>query len=236
MRAKITRLRLGKAITNLRKIQEHRRLRFCHDPAPGRQVEKLRFRDVNLELKPAPALCRVDPATASADQLVASCLKIKLCLSALWLDSIHQRLEAAGGALSSGGAKLDILRADPEHDRLAGILWRNRQPERDGAIARFRKEQGIALLLEAALDEIHRRGGRESRHEQIRRSIVDGLRGSVLLNAATIEDHRAFAYRQGFDRIVRGVDHRSRQTLLQFLDLRPASASGSRIQLREGFV
>jgi hypothetical protein len=34
MRAKITRSPFGKAITNLRKIQEQRRLQFCHNPVP----------------------------------------------------------------------------------------------------------------------------------------------------------------------------------------------------------
>src|SRR5688572_2475252 len=124
-----------------------RRLRFCHDSVAGNGIEKLHLLEVNLELKPAAALSRVDPAAAPADEVVTSRLEVKVCLGASWLDPIHQRLEAAGRAFGSGRSNLDILRPNPEHHRPARIFSRNRQPERDGAITRFRKNHGIALLL-----------------------------------------------------------------------------------------
>ena len=90
MRAEITRAQLGKAIQILRKIQEQKRLRFCHDPAPGNRVKKMRFSQLNLELEAVPGFRLSGPTAAPADQIVGSGSKIKICLGALSLGPIDQ--------------------------------------------------------------------------------------------------------------------------------------------------
>ena len=80
MRAEITRAQLGKAITNLRKIQDQRKLRLLHNSTPGIWVEKVHFFEVNLELEPVAALALIGPLPASANQLMGSRLEVKIGL------------------------------------------------------------------------------------------------------------------------------------------------------------
>ena len=93
MRAEITRAQLGKAIQILRKIQEQKRLRFCHNPASGNRVKKMRFSQLNLELEPVAAFRPFGPTTTPADQIVRSGSNIKVCLGALWLGPVDQGAE-----------------------------------------------------------------------------------------------------------------------------------------------
>ena len=90
MRVEITRTQLGKATTNLRKIQEQKRLRFRHDPASGNRVKKMRFFQLNLELEPVARLRLSGPTAAPADQIVGPGSNIKVCLRALWLGPVDQ--------------------------------------------------------------------------------------------------------------------------------------------------
>jgi hypothetical protein len=90
MRAEITRPQLGKATTNLRKIQDQRKLRFGHNPASGNRVKKMRFPQFNLKLEPMARFRLSGPPAAPADQIVRPGPQVKVCLPGRWLGSVDQ--------------------------------------------------------------------------------------------------------------------------------------------------
>src|SRR5438067_3662909 len=169
MRAEITRAHLGKAILNLRKIQEQRKLRFRREPAAGNRVKKIRFPELNLELEPVAGFLPTGPARAPADQGVRPGPKIKVCLRASWFGPLDQGPEGICGTICFF-RDLDSLGTESEQNRGADELFRTgktRSGPTDGdcSIARFRKSNGIALLFQDSVNQIHRRIAKELRHK-----------------------------------------------------------------------
>ena len=95
-----------------------------------------------------------------------------------------------------------------------------------------RKDNPIAILLQRAPDEIHGRV-QELGDKHIGGLVIKRQRCPVLLNDAFVHDDDSSAQRHRFDRIVRGINHRGLQTLMQFHDLVAHPRSCFRVERRK---
>ena len=77
------------------------------------------------------------------------------------------------------------------------------------------------ILFQCAGDEIHRRTAEKSGHEKIDRLVVKVERRVGLLHDAVVHDHDPVAHRHRFDLVVRDVNHRRLQSLMELGDFRP---------------
>ena len=91
-------------------------------------------------------------------------------------------------------------------------------------------------LRDRARDEVHGRRTEEIGHEHGRRSIVELERRTQLLDPAIVHDHHEVRHGHGLDLVVRDVDRRAPETLVQRLDLGAHLDPELRIEVRERFV
>src|SRR5207244_4474908 len=150
------------------------------------------------------------------------------------LDDVDPRLDGEVPVLARVRDVVDVLRADPEDDVLADRL---------GGLAGDRRfeESGIGHRLTWRADhlrreEVHRRRADESGHEEIRRALVEILRGVELLDEPFVHDRDAIAHRHRLDLVVRDVDRRPADTLVQLLQHRTRLDAQLRIEVRERLV
>src|SRR5438874_10798421 len=120
--AEITRAPLGKAITNLRKIQEQKKLSPQRKPASGNRVKKMRFFQLDFELETVSAGPLACPTPAPTDQFVRTGSKVKVCLRASWLRAFDKRPEIRPRAASLllWRRNLDRFRPESQDDCPAG--------------------------------------------------------------------------------------------------------------------
>ncbi len=85
-------------------------------------------------------------------------------------------------------------------------------------------------------EEVHRRRADEARDEQVRRLVVELLRPVDLLEHAHAHDRDAVAHRHGLDLVVRDVDRRRAELVLELRDLGPHLDSQLGVEVRERLV
>ena|ERR1700731_2968008 len=162
----------------------------------------MRFFQLNFELEPVAAIPLASPAMTPADQFVRPGSKVKICLCASWLRTFDEPPETGPRTTSllRRRCNLDRVGTESQDDWLTGELVRarksrSRQTDRDRPVARFRKSNGIALLFEGAVHQIHGRVAEELRHKYVYRLIEDRLRISILLHDTALHDDRPRAER-----------------------------------------
>ena len=144
--------------------------------------------------------------------------------------SVHQtRLSAPNGSTMSTvkpfqlprAVERDVLRADAERHRLAGLgpCAERIAVERQAALA-GRERQAVRRLLEPALDEVHARRADEAGDEQVGRAVVEVERRADLLDSLVLHDRDPVGERHRLDLVVGDVDHGRRgEPMMQALDL-----------------
>ena len=85
-------------------------------------------------------------------------------------------------------------------------------------------------------DDVHGRRPDEPRREHARRPRVQGGGRRVLLDATGAQEDDLIRHRHGFGLIVRDVDHRHAELLLQRADLAPHLGAKLRVEVRERLV
>ena len=83
---------------------------------------------------------------------------------------------------------------------------------------------------------VHRRGADESRDEEIRGRVVERRRRVALLQVAVAQHGDAVAHRHRLDLVVRHVDGRHREPLLQLDELGARLHAQLRVEVRERLV
>src|SRR6185312_12420598 len=96
--------------------------------------------------------------------------------------------------------------------------------------------QRARIVAQAALEEVHRGAAEESRHEQVRGLLVQAHRRVDLLDLAIVQHHDALAQRHGFVLVVRHVDHRRAEAMVEPRDFHPHRRAQFRVQIRQRFV
>ena len=86
--------------------------------------------------------------------------------------------------------------------------------------AAFGHENRLAFHGDSPFEQIHRRRPDKTRDEKGRRLVVEFKRGAHLLHHAVAHDHDSIGHRHRLDLVVRHIDRRSFQALMQFLDFR----------------
>src|SRR5471032_2367162 len=94
----------------------------------------------------------------------------------------------------------------------------------------------IVLQLVAAAKKVHGRRADKTCDEQIVGVIVEFQRRTNLLDRASVQHDDAVRHRHGFNLIVRHVDRRCTQALMQRLDFRTHLNAYLRVEVRQGFV
>ena len=107
--------------------------------------------------------------------------------------------------------ELEVVRADAEHDAAA--------QRRPGATAPAGAEARLAVL-DARLDEVHRRRADERGHEQVRGVLEQHLGRVALLQHAAAQHGDALAERHRLDLVVGDVDRGHAEPLVQARELR----------------
>jgi len=133
---------------------------------------------------------------------------------------------------------MNILRANAKDNLFAGIGHVSCDPafrNLDRKVASV-NEQGIAILTQAAGEEVHRWRANEAGHEQVCRPIIERLRCIKLLEKAFVHHRNARSHGHGFRLVVSHIDEGGLQTLVQLADLGAGLHTQLGIQVREGFV
>ncbi|ENN87522.1 hypothetical protein RHSP_44117 [Rhizobium freirei PRF 81] len=102
------------------------------------------------------------------------------------------------------------------------------RPDADGVAA---EALGIS-----ALDEIHLRRADETGDEEIARAAIEFQRRTHLLDIAAVEHDDLVGHGHGLDLIVRHIDHRRLQLLMQLADFESHVDAQRRVQVRQGLV
>jgi hypothetical protein len=89
---------------------------------------------------------------------------------------------------------------------------------------------------ERALDHVHRRRADELRDEQVVRAVVELERRADLLDDAVVHHDDAVGHRHRLDLVVRDVDGRRLEALVQRLDLAAHRDAQLRVQVRQWLV
>src|SRR5205807_10117947 len=84
--------------------------------------------------------------------------------------------------------------------------------------------------------EVHRRGADESCDEHVRRILVEVFRSPNLLENAEPHDRDPIPHGHRLDLVVRDVDRRRLERLLELQDLRTSLHTELRVEIREGFI
>src|SRR5487761_2205679 len=72
--------------------------------------------------------------------------------------------------------------------------------------------------LNPAIKKVHCGRADKARDEQVVRMVVQSYRCSTLLHASSVHHHDLVCHRHSFDLIVRDIDHRGAQPLMQLLN------------------
>ena len=132
-----------------------------------------------------------------------------------------------------------MLRPHAQRDRLAGIRLDHRaaaigngQPDVPG------KNANATAIgpLDAAVEKVHPRAAEARGHEAIAGPVVERLRIGHLLQAAVAEDRDPLAQGHRLAGIVRHVDHRHAQPLVQAADLVAQLAAKGGIEARQRLI
>ena len=139
------------------------------------------------------------------------------------------------------GEVAHVLGANADDDLLAVVTPQGRmlvhQLGIDGqALPADDDDDVIALDLDVGDGLVHRRRTHEAGDEQVVRVDVDVPRRARLLQDAAVEDGHAVAHRHGFDLVVRDVQRRDAELLLQLGDLGAHLAAELGVEVRERFV
>jgi hypothetical protein len=124
--------------------------------------------------------------------------------------------------------ELEVVRPQPE-DHAAGQPPAVAQGDPAGAEARL-------AALHLRLDEVHRGRADERRDEQVRRVREQRLRRVALLQHAAAHDRDAVAERHRLDLVVRHVDRRDAEPLVQPAQLRPHRDAQLGVEVRQRLV
>ena len=85
-------------------------------------------------------------------------------------------------------------------------------------------------------EEVHLRRSDEPGHEQVARRVIQLHRATDLFDHTGLQNHDLVGHGHRFDLIVRDVDHRRGQALVQLGNLQPHPVAQRRIQVRQRFV
>ena len=98
-----------------------------------------------------------------------------------------------------------------------------------------RREVAV-LALERRLEHVHRRAADEPADEEVHRLVVQLLRLRDLLKLALAHDRDAVAHRHRLDLVVRDVDRRHAEVVLELADLGAHLDAQLRVEVRERLV
>ena len=87
-----------------------------------------------------------------------------------------------------------------------------------------------------ARDQVHRRRADESGYESVRRPVIDLIRRSYLLQPAEVQDGDPVAEPHRLDLVVRDVDGRGGQALLELLELEARRGAELGVEVGERLV
>src|SRR5262249_50237513 len=131
----------------------------------------------------------------------------------------HLAAQARPSSVGAEGRVADVLGADAEADRAACVARERRalarHLRRDDELLRADERHEIAVArIEPSLDEVHRRAADEAPDEEVRRVVVDVLGMARLLEDAVAHDGDPVAHRHRLDLVVRDVDRRCLELVL----------------------
>ncbi|KAH0444073.1 hypothetical protein KCU90_g1083, partial [Aureobasidium melanogenum] len=132
----------------------------------------------------------------------------------------------------------DMFGPDTQRDLRAGHRRRRRAFQHDLAtVAEFQRQAlPFRTIDQHPFREIHRRRAEKTRDEEVCRMIVQFQRTTDLLDPSRVHHDDAVGHRHRFDLIVRDVDHRILQTLMQRLDLRAHLHAQFGVEIGQRFV
>ena len=185
-----------------------RRRRYS-EPLAGLRVEQMDRVEIRRQ-REAVARLRRNPLPEHAHDLLAAELGENLGLRAGRFNHRDLGPEVASGERQVLGANAVDARAPvcPARNRFEGQFHTG-----------LRQERRLPVDVDRPLQEVHRRRADESCDEQRRRPIIEVERRPDLLNDAVAHDDDAIGHRHRLDLVVRHVDRRCLQPLVQLLDL-----------------
>ena len=107
--------------------------------------------------------------------------------------------------------------------------------QRERVLADLHGQRPVAAV-DRRLDEVHRRRADEAADEEVDRPLVELLRRRDLLELALAHDRDAVAHRHRLDLVVRDVDRRHAELVLQARDLGAHVHAELRVEVRERLV
>ena len=137
-----------------------------------------------------------------------------------------------GSAGSARARVLEVLRPDPE-DHRARRPSPGRRLRRSGSAEAGELDRVVGEL---GLDEVHRRRADERGDEEVARLAVERLRRVDLLDRAVAHHRDARAERHRLDLVVRDVDRRDAEPLVQSRELGAHVDPELRVEVRERLV
>ena len=136
---------------------------------------------------------------------------------------------------------LDVLGPDAEDHAPADVVLECRPRgerllvEVDALRAGDRGERAVRLL-ERRLEHVHRRRADEPADEEVDRLVVERLRVGDLLQLALAHDRDAMAHGHRLDLVVRDVDRRHAEVVLELRDLGARLHAQLRVEVRQRLV
>ena len=140
--------------------------------------------------------------------------------------------DGRGGA---GRVEAEGVGADPV-DRLVAGREGNSDGERPGAVAGDVEDGCVAGAADLAVEKVHRRGADEGGDEGVGRAVVELERRADLLDIAVAHDDDAVGHRHRLDLVVRDVDRRGAEALVQRADLGAHRHAELGVEVRERLV
>ncbi len=131
----------------------------------------------------------------------------------------------------------DVMRPNAQRGVIARLQGGAVAGERRGKAARAFHDD-LARLCRAHLrrQQVHARRADEAGDEQVGRLVVKLERAADLLDTAGAHDHDAVGQRHRLDLVVRDIDHRRRQALVQRRDLRPRADAQLGVEIGQRLV
>ena len=114
---------------------------------------------------------------------------------------------------------------------VVGLLRGNFQPETAGVDLQL-----AVALYQRSIEEVHARATDETGHEHVLRMIIQTLRRVDLLQNAVLHHGNAARHRHGLHLVVRHVNERGRQALVQARQLRTGLDTQLRVQVGQRLV
>ncbi len=139
------------------------------------------------------------------------------------------------GDRSSARLERDVLGSDSEDDlatrRGRQIGTFERQPQASGE-----EDPDFGIRRDLSVEEVHRRASDEAGHEAAGGCVVDLERRADLADDSAVHDHDPVSHRHRFYLVVRDVDHRRPNALVQAFQLRAHVNAQLRIQVGKRLV